>query len=235
MTTATSATAAARPARRTHAGGPGRAERADRPAQPARPAQPDRRAWLLRATGSVWAAASAALPGIAHAHDGLGPVTPPLAAPPLPLQLHDGRSTHLPAVLQGHVTAVHLMFTGCSALCPVQGAVFAELQSLVGGALPRAQLLSISIDPVGDDAVALAAWRRRFSAGTAWLAAAPPVRHAEAMPAFLGGRRQRETTGDRHNTQVYLFDRQGRLAYRCAEFASARSIAQAMQQLAARA
>jgi len=213
------------------------------PAWPSHPTEPpdrpDRRAWLRRAADGGWAAAAAtaaaALPGFAHAHDGLGPVTPPLAAPALPLQLHDGRSTILPAVLQGRVTAVHLMFTGCSAICPVQGAVFAELQALVGGPLPKAQLLSISIDPIADDAVALSAWRRRFGAGAAWLAAAPPVRHAEAMPAFLDGRRARQATGDRHNAQVYLFDRQGRLTYRCAEFASARSIAQAMQQLAARA
>lgn len=197
-------------------------------------ARPARRAWLQRAWRGGWAAAAAAVPGLVQAHDGLGPVTPPLAAPALPLQLHDGRSTLLPAVLQGHLTAVHLMFTGCSALCPVQGAVFAELQALVGGPLPKAQLLSISIDPVADDALALAAWRRRFGAGAAWLAAAPPVRHAEAMPAFLGGRLERKATGERHNTQVYLFDRQGRLTYRCAEFASARSIAQAMQQLATR-
>jgi len=208
-----------------------------RPSHPTDPpARPDRRAWLRQAAVGGGAAAAAAMSaGFAHAHDGLGPVTPPLPAPALPLQLHDGRSTILPAVLQGHLTAVHLMFTGCSAICPVQGAVFAELQALVGGPLPKAQLLSISIDPVADDAKALAAWRRRFGAGAAWLAAAPTVRHAEAMPAFLGGGRGRPAAGDRHNAQVYLFDPQGRLTYRCAEFASARSIAQAMQQLAARA
>lgn len=206
------------------------------PSPPIEPAaRCDRRAWLLRAWHGGWAAAAAAVPNLVQAHDGLGPVTPPLAAPALSLQLHDGRGTVLPAVLQGHVTAVQLMFTGCSAICPVQGAVFAELQALVGGPLPKAQLLSVSVDPIADDAVALSAWRRRFGAGAAWLAAAPPVRHAEAMPAFLGGSRARQATGDRHNVQVYLFDRQGRLAYRCAEFASARSIAQAMQQLAARA
>ncbi len=206
------------------------------PTRPPRPpALAARRTWLQRAWDGGWAAAAIAVSGFARAHDGLGPVTPPLAAPALPLLLHDGRSAGLPAVLQGHVTAVQLMFTGCSAICPVQGAVFAQLQALVGGPLPKAQLLSISIDPVADDAQALAAWRRRFGAGTAWLAAAPPVRHAQAMPTFLGGRQDRQAEGDRHNAQVFLFDRQGRLAYRCAEFASPHSVAQAMSQLAARA
>lgn len=162
-------------------------------------------------------------------------VAPALAAPALPLLLHDGRSASLPAVLLGHVTAVHLMFTGCSALCPVQGAIFAELQALTALAPPKLRLLSISIDPVGDDAAALAGWRRRFGASAAWLAASPPVRHAQVMPAFLGGSTgARAAAGDRHNAQVHLFDRQARLAYRCAEFASPQSIANAMRQLAAR-
>lgn len=194
-----------------------------------------RRAWLQEAWRGGCAAAAAALPAFVQAHDGLGPVTPPLAAPTLPLLLHDGRSASLPTVLLGHVTAVHLMFTGCSATCPVQGAIFAELQALTASSQPKLQLLSISIDPVGDDALALAGWRRRFGAGAAWLAASPPVRHAQVMPAFLGGGPgERKAAGDRHNAQVYLFDRQARLAYRLAEFASPQSIANAMRQLAAR-
>lgn len=201
---------------------------------PAGPVCRTRRACLLRGVLGIWAVATGGTPGLVQAHDGLGPVTPPRAAPTLPLALHDGRSTHLPVVLQGRITAVQMMFTGCSAICPVQGAVFAELQGLVAQRLPRAQLLSLSVDPVSDDAPALAAWRQRFGAGMAWLAAAPPVRHADAMPAFLGDSRVRNTTGDRHDAKVYLFDARGRLAYRCAEFASARSIAGAMLELAAR-
>jgi len=206
-----------------------------RAAPDARPAGRARRAWLLRGMLGGWAAATAVLPGLmpqpARAHDGLGPVTPPRAAPALPLALHDGRSRQLPAVLQGRVTAVQLMFTGCSALCPVQGAVFAELQALLAGQLPGAQLLSLSIDPLSDDAAALAAWRRRFGAGAAWLAAAPPLRHADAMPAFLGNAGARDTAGDRHDVRVHLFDARGRLAFRCAEFASARTISKAMAEL----
>lgn len=213
-----------------------------------------RRTWL-RAAAALGVAA-VARPG--GAHDRLGPVAPPRAAPALPLVLHDGRQTHLPALLQGRVTALQLMFTGCSATCPVMGAVFAELQGLPPVSMPVAtsvasrsasrpatapafperpqpQLLSLSIDPLSDDAAALAGWRRRHGAGSAWVAAAPPLKHADALPLFLGSRLGTgaggTTNGDRHDAQVYLFDARGRLAYLCAEFASAKSIAQAMRAL----
>lgn len=202
-----------------------------------------RRAWLqcgahygLRAMLMLGAGA---LPSTARAHEAIGPLTPPRPALPLPLLLHDGRATSLPALLQGRVTAVQLMFTGCAAACPIQGAVFAEVQRLVAAApLPRAQLLSVSIDPLSDDAAALAAWRRRFGAAgdspAVWWAAAPPLPHAEALPRFVGDAAGALTNGDRHSTRVHLFDPLGRLAFRMAEFASPRSIVETMAQLARR-
>lgn len=205
----------------------------------------DRSRRALLALGALggcgrWAALGGAGAGLlatppATAHGGLGPVTPPRAAPPLPLTLHDGRATTLPALLRGRITALQLMFTGCSASCPVQGAVFASLQGLVLGALPAARLLSLSIDPLSDDAAALEGWRRRFGAAEGWLAAAPPVRHADAMLDFVEGRSAPGRVADRHNAQAFLFDAQGRLAYRLAEFAAPRDIAQAMTELAHRA
>ena len=74
--------------------------------------------------------------------------------------------------------------------------------------------------------------RRRFGAAPAWLAAAPPPAHADAMSRFLDDRPVAGRDADRHSAQVYLFDTQARLAYRCADLASARDIARAMQELA---
>jgi hypothetical protein len=91
-----------------------------------------RRALLASAAG--WALASAT--GNASAHGELGPIEPRRPAPGLALTLHDGRKTTLPRVLQGRWTALQLMFTGCSASCPVQGAVFGALQGLVLDSLP---------------------------------------------------------------------------------------------------
>ena len=196
-------------------------------------------AGVLRALGTSGAAGRVAALGggalaaqSAAAHGALGLVTPPRAVPALPVTLHDGRASTLPALLRGRITALQLMFTGCSASCPVQGATFAALQGLVLGALPAARLLSLSIDPLSDDAAALDAWRRRFGATDDWLAAAPPMRLAEAMLDFVQGRSAPGRVADRHNAQVFLFDAQGRLAYRLAEFAAPRDIARAMTELA---
>ena len=185
---------------------------------------------------------------VAHAgHGALGPVSPARPVPGLALTLHDGRRTTLSDLLAGRIgcraarprpwsrrghrrfTALQLMFTGCSATCPIQGAVFAALQAQVLGRNPQAQLLSLSIDPLGDDARALAAWRRRFAARPEWVAAVPSLQHADVMLEFLRGR---ASAADRHTPQVYLMDPQGRLAYRCAELASADDLARLFGQLA---
>lgn len=179
-------------------------------------------------------AALACVGSSAAGHGALGPVEPPRVAPPLPLLLHDGRRTLLPTLLQGRVTALQLMFTGCSAICPAQGAVFASVQAMTAARPAAGLLLSLSIDPLSDDAHALTEWRRKFGAGDGWVAAAPPLKHAEVMLDFVDGRVRRDQAGDRHNAQVFLFDRHVRLAYRLAEFASARDVASAMQELARR-
>jgi protein SCO1/2 len=180
-----------------------------------------------------WLGAGALAP--VHAHGLLGQVTPPLALPLVALTLDDGRRVPLASVLQGRLTALQLMFTGCSALCPVQGAVFAELQHLVlrgtapaGAVRPQAlQLLSVSIDVLGDDARTLAAWRARFGAGPQWRAAVPDPAGIDPLLDLLRGR----TGGpDRHTTQVFVLDGRGRLVYRCAELAAAESVAQVLRQ-----
>ncbi len=164
------------------------------------------------------------------AHGPLGLVEPPRPAPSLGLQLHDGRRVSLPALLAGRITAVQLMFTGCSATCPIQGAVFASVQDKVLDKVSGAQLLSISIDPLRDDVAALDAWRKRFGARPGWLAGAPALRDADVMLEFLSGR---ANGADRHTAQVYLFDRQARFAYRFAEFAPAADLARGIASLAA--
>jgi protein SCO1/2 len=189
---------------------------------------------MNRARRTFLGAAGAALcwpaPGL-RAHGLLGPVLPALALPAVEVTLHDGRRQPLAAVLRGRRTALQLMFTGCSAICPVQGAVFAELQAALrrdgAGRGPAVQLLSISIDALGDDARALAAWRARFGAGPDWRAAVPDVAGVDRLLDTLRGR----TAGaDRHSTQVFLLDTAGRLVFRCAELASADAVAQALRQ-----
>ena len=174
--------------------------------------------------------ATAALPWArAQAHNDAGRVRPTQAAPALPLTLHTGKPATLPALLAGRVTALQLMFTGCSATCPIQGAMFAELQTALRGTEPHFRLLSVSIDPLGDDAKALRAWLRSYGAEpTRWAAALSLPQDLDALLDFLRGR---AVGVDRHTPQVYLFDRQARLSLRTVDLPSASSVTRMMQEL----
>ena len=190
-----------------------------------------RRHWLAAA----WAMTVGPRPAAAAAAHGLlGLVTPPQPLPDIGLTLHDGRRAGLAALLRGRVTALQLMFTGCSSVCPLQGAVFAAVQERLAAGEARAaqgplQLLSISIDALGDDARALAAWRQRHGAGPGWLAGVPALADVDRLADGLRGR---VSTIDRHTAQVFVIDRQGRLAYRCAELAPAPDVVQALLGIA---
>jgi protein SCO1 len=181
---------------------------------------------LLAAGALAWLG----VPPAARADAGVGPVTPAVAAPALPLRRHDGAAAMLAAQLRGTPTAVQLMFTGCSTVCPIQGALFSALEAALRAErdLP-ARLLSLSIDPLADDPAALSAWLRRFRAGPTWSAAAPTPEALDSMLAlFKGG----TAAGDRHTGQVYLFDRQARLAWRTSELPPTSEIMAALRHVA---
>lgn len=174
--------------------------------------------------GLAWLAPVRGQPG-----DLVGPLVPALPAPDLDLVLHDGRTSTLPRVLDGRITALQLMFTGCSATCPIQGVVFGALEYALRAHLEQAQLLSVSVDPLADYPAALDAWRRKFGAGSNWIAAAPAPGQVDTLRRFVGG--SPALWGERHNVQTFVFDAKGRLSHRCAEFSSAPDIAAAMQRL----
>jgi len=183
----------------------------------------DSLAWLAAlSTGASWAQPAA------PAHDSFGPVRPPQALPPLPLVGDDGQRTDLASRLRGRTTALQLMFTGCSATCPIQGALFGAIAPMVAGK-PELQLLSISIDPLADGPQALRSWLARFGATAQWRAAAPRVDDVDRLLELLRGRARGP---DRHTAQVYLFDRRARLAYRTADMPPARFVADMLGELA---
>jgi protein SCO1/2 len=176
---------------------------------------------------------AAALTPNADAHNATGFVKPPAAVPPTPLTLHTGKTSTLADLCKGRVTALQLMFTGCSATCPIQGALFAtaldKLQALKP-ALPQAQLISLSIDPLSDGPQALSDWLKRFGAGPQWLGAAPSMKALDLFVDFLQGR---STRVDRHTGQVYFFDSQGRLVLRTVDFPPAETVVSLLKNLAA--
>ena len=78
---------------------------------------------------------------------------------------------------------------------------------------------------------ALSGWLARFGAGGLWRAATPAVADLDRWLDFLQGRR---AGADRHTTQVYLFDRRGRLALRSVDLPPAAEVVRLMTELAAR-
>jgi len=159
----------------------------------------------------AWAGASAlgALPSVQAASPPTGWVQPRQPAPAFRITRTDGRQVPLANATAGKVTAVQLMFTGCSATCPLQGALFAA----VAERLRRSdvQLLSISIDALGDTPATLSAWQRRFGMHPAWSAAVSDVNEVDQLAGFMKGAAARQGT---HTAQVFVFDRTARLCFR---------------------
>lgn len=178
---------------------------------------------LMAALAAPLAMAQTAAP----AHEPFGPLRPPLPAPKLALTGSDGKRSELTDRLRGRITALQLMFTGCSATCPIQGALFGAVATLINSQREM-QLLSLSIDPLGDSPQALRAWLARFGTHARWQAAIPRVGDVDRLLDFVRGR---AAGADRHTAQVYLFDRQARLAYRTAEMPPARFVADMMGEL----
>jgi protein SCO1/2 len=176
------------------------------------------------------AAAAFALAPSVSAHNGAGPVIPAETPPDLALTFDNGAASSLVAALQGHVTAVQLMFTSCQATCPIQGALFAQAaKQLREGS--SAQLVSISIDPARDTPEALREWMKRFGSSPRWRAARPDKQKLDALVAFL---KSKQPGPDPHTAQVYYFNRKGELVLRSVDFPPASSIAKSLEDLSSR-
>jgi len=138
-----------------------------------------------------------------------GWVQPALPALALRITRADGRQVTLAGAVAGKVTAVQLMFTGCSATCPVQGALFAAMANRLRSS--DVQFLSISIDTLGDTPATLAAWQDRFGRAPGWNAAVADPADVDRLADFMKGVAGKRGT---HTAQVFIFDRQSRLCYR---------------------
>jgi protein SCO1/2 len=184
-----------------------------------------RRRWLAGlATCSAWA-----LQSTAHAHQGPGPVIPPQLVPDLALTGGDARALSLRRALLGHVTALQLMFTGCSATRPLQGAVFGSVQQRLEGADAGFRLFSVTIDPLGDDPQALRAWLHRFDADSRrWSAGVLRLADVDRFQNFTRGR---ASGVDRHTPRVYIFNRRAELVFRTLDLPSGEQIVDVLRQV----
>ncbi|QBY55512.1 SCO family protein [Cupriavidus oxalaticus] len=189
----------------------------------------NRRAWLRGISGSILAIASRDM----YAHVGIGPVNPPLAIPDTLVIDDGGQKRRLVKVLSGGVSAVQTMFTGCSSVCPLQGALFSAVQEAIPRLRSRypVRLLSVSIDPLADTPDALRSWLKRYDAGPAWHAVTPRIGDVEAIRTALAGRAPSPDL-DRHATQVYFFDKAARLCWRSTTLPPSEEVLRVLEHLA---
>lgn len=209
-----------------------------------------------RCTGGLMASlvlAPLAWPTAVHAHDSMGPVNPPTLAPDLQITDHQGRARALRDLLGGHISVVQTMFTGCSTVCPIQGALFARVQQHLAQTHARqvVQLLSISIDPLGDSPQALNAWLQRLQAPSLtktptptqtqtqtptpprWSAAVPKMADVTALQRGLDGATTSSAKpADEHSSRLYFFDAQARLRWRSSELPSVDEVMRVVVQMA---
>lgn len=158
-----------------------------------------------------------------------GRVVPPQPIPDVPVRRADGAVAGLAGIVRGHATALHLMFTGCSTVCPIQGVIFERIQSLLPDQRDRGiQLLSLSIDPLGDTPAAMRSWLARFHAHEGWIGAVPQPDDIERLLQFFGLGRD---TVENHVTQVSIIDRGGRLVFKTEQLPSADSVAALLREV----
>ena len=110
-------------------------------------------ALALACTAGGWAAP-------ARAQDASGRVTVPDAR----LLDSAGATQRLRALCEPPVV-IGFFYTGCSTVCPPQTAMLRALREQLDAAhagAPRARLLSITVDPLGDSPAAMRAYAQRF-------------------------------------------------------------------------
>jgi protein SCO1/2 len=159
-----------------------------------------------------------------------GRVDPPVPIPDVPVhRAGDGASAGLATLLRGRATALHLMFTGCSSVCPIQGAIFQRVQALLPDQETRGiQLMSLSIEPLADTPRALREWLQRFDSRDGWIAVAPEPKDLDRLLDLFGPGRN---AVDSHATQVNIIDRRGNLVFRTPELPSADAIANILRRV----
>jgi protein SCO1/2 len=89
----------------------------------------------------------------------------------LPLLDQDGKTVRFRTDVVGdRVVVIDTFFTTCTLICPILGAIFADLQDQLGDRLGRdVRLISISVDPLTDIPPRLKAYAGQWEARPGWL------------------------------------------------------------------
>jgi protein SCO1/2 len=175
------------------------------------------------ALGHVIPAAQAGTAVVGGIPEGHGYFYPPVPLPDFSVTDQHGKTANLQSLLADRLSALQVIFTGCTNVCPMQGATFRQLQDLLAAAgQTSCQLLSLSLDPLSDSPQALRDWLQRFDPAPGWLALRPDLKASDLVRnTFNRGLSELNA----HLTEVYLIDRRGRLVWRSPELPSAESLA----------
>lgn len=191
--------------------------------------QPTRRKLLRQALAGLTALSSSYALDQRQIRADHGRIEPPIDVPAIPLSCADGSLQDLTKLTRGKTTAVQLIFTQCTTTCPIQAAIFQQLQKFLPNvASHRAQLLSISIDPENDTPQSLREWLHRFHAGNQWTAAVPQLKDLAAIKRLFG--KQRNTV-ENHTTQVHILNQHSQIVWSSIELPSAESIAAVLSRI----
>lgn len=185
--------------------------------------------------GAIASLGTSAVPARVWAqHASMGPVRPPIRLTDALLVDQTGRTQRLREMLRGGVTAVQTIYTGCSSVCPLQGALFAAVQEWMLQAHTRypIRLLSFGIDPFADAPSSLHEWLTRFHASSIWNAATPVSEAVERVRAELAGRSSVPGRITDHSTQVYCFDQNAMLRWRSADLPRVEEVCNVLNSLA---
>lgn len=69
-------------------------------------------------------------------------------------------------LIRDKTVAINFVFTRCTAICPLSGAIFRQVQQQLAGR--KVQLITISVDPAFDTAEQLQQFGQKFGAAANW-------------------------------------------------------------------
>lgn len=130
-----------------------------------------------------------------HEHVHHAPASPPpppgeLTAtriPDVPVLTQAGEQRHFYRdLVQGRLVAINFIFTRCTAVCPLLGARFSQLQKVLGADAARVGLISVSIDPANDTPQRLAQWSQGLGAQPGWTLVTGERADLDALLRALG-------------------------------------------------
>jgi protein SCO1 len=105
--------------------------------------------------------------------------------PDVEVVTHEGKTVRFYSdLVKGRNVAVNFIFTNCTTICPMSGAMFATLQKQDDHDL---QFISVSIDPTYDTPKRLTSWSKQFRTQPGWTLVTGKQTAIDAIVKAFGG------------------------------------------------